>query len=136
MKNRKGFLAGLAVLGLNILIFGFLPIPMFSYAIVSILGELISQEQSALYGMICSTAILLISSIFFIYKMKRSKKSFDWLVLLFLIQFIFLNGVALKFLEFSNQMPQEIVFTFVAKVIPFFAWIYPLIGWYYDRYLS
>lgn len=137
MKKHKGTLSGIAMLFLNILIFGFLPIPMFIYVIVSFIGlglNSILPFQEEVNGIIGSSFILIVSTILILVKLKKSAKSFDWFMLLLLIQFIFLNGIGLLYIQMNGSNPGDLKFDFVIKIALFFIWVYPLVGWGYDRW--
>ena len=137
MKKRKGLLSGLAMLLLNVLIFGFLPIPMFIYVIVSIIGLGVSKVfplEMEVSGIIGSSVMLVLSTVLILMRLRKSKKSFDWLMLLLLIQFVFLNGIGLLFIQLNGSSPSELQSDFIIKTSFYFIWIYPLLGWAYDKW--
>jgi hypothetical protein len=137
MKKRKGLLSGLAMLLLNILIFGFLPVPMFIYVIASVIGLGLSSIlpfEGEVSGIIGSSFILIVSTVFILLKLRNSAKTFDWFMLLLLIQFVFLNGIGLLLIQFNGSNPSDMQFDFIIKTTSYFIWIYPLLGWCYDRW--
>lgn len=137
MKKRKGLLSGIAMFLLNILIFGFLPVPMFIYVIVSIIGVGLSNVlpyDGEVSGIIGASFIVVVSTVIILFKIRTSAKSFDWLMLLLLIQFIMLNGIGLLVIQLNGSNPSELKFDFIIKTAFYFIWIYPLLGWFYDRW--
>jgi hypothetical protein len=78
--------------------------------------------------------ILIVSTVLILIKLRKSTKSFDWFMLLLLIQFIMLNGIGLLYIQLNGTNPSELKFDFIIKTTSYFIWIYPVLGLAYDRW--